>query len=162
MNPETSTRETVQTRIWVQAIERLCLLGYGEDAAVLLRSNVNLLANVAYIVTDEQPNERAAEYMRMRGCGSGRSCETRTAKKSGPPIFPFRLTNSPNCLSDGGRSRLRRAPNAFQRTTTRLDIGSTLVLNTRTRSPSPVTLATAMRPRPSRGSSQGRAIHMSK
>jgi len=27
----------------VQAVERLCVLGYGEDAAVLLRSNVNLL-----------------------------------------------------------------------------------------------------------------------
>src|SRR5712691_6202398 len=45
------------------AIERLCLLGYGEDAAVLLRSNVNLLVSVAYIVKDDKPNERAAEYI---------------------------------------------------------------------------------------------------
>ncbi len=43
------------------AIERLCLIGYGEDAAVLLRTNVNLLINTAYIVTDEKPNDRAAE-----------------------------------------------------------------------------------------------------
>ena len=31
-----------------QAITRLCVLGFGEDAAVLLRSNVNLLVNLVY------------------------------------------------------------------------------------------------------------------
>jgi len=46
-----------------QAIERLCLLGFGEDAAVLLRSNVNLLVNLAYIVTDAHPNERTREFV---------------------------------------------------------------------------------------------------
>jgi hypothetical protein len=46
-----------------QAIDRLCLLGYGEDAAVLLRSNVNLLVNLAYIVSDPKPNDRAKEYV---------------------------------------------------------------------------------------------------
>ena len=45
-----------------QAVERNCVLGFGEDAAVLLRSNVNLLINIAYIVTDENPNERCAEW----------------------------------------------------------------------------------------------------
>jgi hypothetical protein len=46
-----------------QAIERLCLLGFGEDATVLLRSNVNLLVNLAYIVGDSNPNERAREFV---------------------------------------------------------------------------------------------------
>ena len=46
-----------------QAIERLCLLGYGEDAAVLIRSNVNLLVNLAYSVSDATPNERAKEFV---------------------------------------------------------------------------------------------------
>jgi hypothetical protein len=46
-----------------QAIERLCLLGFGEDAAVLLRSNVNLLVNLAYIVSDSSPNDRAREFV---------------------------------------------------------------------------------------------------
>ncbi len=46
-----------------QAVERLCLLGYGEDAAVLLRSNVNLLVNLAYIVSDPTPNDRAKEFV---------------------------------------------------------------------------------------------------
>ncbi len=46
-----------------QAVERLCILGYGEDAAVLLRSNVNLLVNLAYIVSDPDPNERTKEFV---------------------------------------------------------------------------------------------------
>lgn len=46
-----------------QAVERLCLLGYGEDVAVLLRSNVNLLVNLAYIVSDANPNDRAKEFV---------------------------------------------------------------------------------------------------
>ncbi len=46
-----------------RAVERLCVLGFGEDAAVLLRSNVNLLANLAYIVTDETPDARAREFV---------------------------------------------------------------------------------------------------
>ncbi len=45
-----------------QAVERNCVLGFGEDAAVLVRTNVNLLINIAYIVTDEKPNDRCAEW----------------------------------------------------------------------------------------------------
>jgi hypothetical protein len=46
-----------------QGVERLCLLGFGEDAAVLLRSNVNLLVNLAYIVTDADAKERMREFV---------------------------------------------------------------------------------------------------
>jgi Family of unknown function (DUF5677) len=46
-----------------QAIMRLCLLGFGEDAAVLLRGNVNLLVNLAYIVSDPKPNDRSKEFV---------------------------------------------------------------------------------------------------
>lgn len=46
-----------------QAILRLCLLGYGEDALILLRSNANLLINLAYILEDPNPTERAADFL---------------------------------------------------------------------------------------------------
>lgn len=46
-----------------QAVQRLCVLGYGEDAAVLIRSNVNLLVNLVYIVSDEAPDTRASEFV---------------------------------------------------------------------------------------------------
>jgi hypothetical protein len=45
------------------AVQRLCVLGYGEDAAILLRSNVNLLVNLAYIVSNEAPDARAHEFV---------------------------------------------------------------------------------------------------
>jgi hypothetical protein len=45
------------------AIHELCLLGHGEDALVLLRSNVNLLINIAYIVRDAEPHERALDLI---------------------------------------------------------------------------------------------------
>lgn len=46
-----------------QAINRLCALGFGEDAIILLRSNVNLLINTRYIVSDKKPVERAKEFI---------------------------------------------------------------------------------------------------
>ena len=42
-----------------QAISNLCLLGRGEGALVLLRSNVNLLINLAYIRSADEPVDRA-------------------------------------------------------------------------------------------------------
>ncbi len=47
----------------LQATDRLCLLGYGEDALVLLRSNVNLLINTAYILSGPDPAERAKDFL---------------------------------------------------------------------------------------------------
>src|SRR3989338_4905478 len=46
-----------------QAISRLCALGYGEDAIILLRSNVNLLINTRFILSDKNPAERAKEFI---------------------------------------------------------------------------------------------------
>jgi hypothetical protein len=45
------------------AVRDLCFLGWGEDALVLLRSNVNLLINVGYILGDPDPAERAADLI---------------------------------------------------------------------------------------------------
>lgn len=45
-----------------QAVQRLCLLGFGEDALVALRSQINLLINVGYIVGDPEPRERAKDF----------------------------------------------------------------------------------------------------
>src|SRR2546426_9434824 len=45
------------------AIYELCVMGWGEDALILLRSNVNLLINVGYILGDGQPTERAADFI---------------------------------------------------------------------------------------------------
>jgi hypothetical protein len=47
----------------LQAIQRLCLFGFGEDAALLLRSNINLLINLNYIARDDEPNERARDLL---------------------------------------------------------------------------------------------------
>jgi hypothetical protein len=46
-----------------QAIARLCLLGYGEDALILLRSNINVLINIAYILADPHPTERVKDFL---------------------------------------------------------------------------------------------------
>jgi len=46
-----------------QAILRLCLLGFGEQAMVVLRSSVNLLINISYIVGDTDPDKRADEFL---------------------------------------------------------------------------------------------------
>ncbi len=45
------------------AVTRLCLLGYGEDATVLVRSNANLLINVAYILKDSNPEDCADRFL---------------------------------------------------------------------------------------------------
>lgn len=45
-----------------RAIARLCRLGFGEDALILLRSNVNLLINVTYILSDKHPAERTKDF----------------------------------------------------------------------------------------------------
>jgi hypothetical protein len=74
-----------------QAIERLCLLGYGEDAAVLLRTNVNLLINTAYIVTDEKPNDRAAEYIADAWRQFRTFMRKAYAKEVDPADLPFPL-----------------------------------------------------------------------
>lgn len=46
-----------------QAIVRLCLIGYGEDALVLLRSNINLLINAAYVLAAPDPVDRASDFV---------------------------------------------------------------------------------------------------
>lgn len=46
-----------------QAITRLCALGFGEDAIILLRSNVNLLINTRFVLSDEHAVERANEFI---------------------------------------------------------------------------------------------------
>jgi Family of unknown function (DUF5677) len=46
-----------------QAIVRLCLLGFGEQAMIVLRSSVNLVINLGYIVADDDPPERAEEFL---------------------------------------------------------------------------------------------------
>lgn len=79
-----------------QAIERLCLLGYGEDAAVLLRTNVNLLVNVAYIVSDEYPNERAAEFIADGWCRYRTFLREAYGKEVDATVFHFHLSNSKN------------------------------------------------------------------
>lgn len=46
-----------------QAITSLCLMGYGEDSLVLLRSNINLLINAAYVLTAPDPVDRASDFV---------------------------------------------------------------------------------------------------
>jgi Family of unknown function (DUF5677) len=46
-----------------QAISRLCALGFGEDAIILLRSNINLLINTRFILSDKNPVERTKEFI---------------------------------------------------------------------------------------------------
>lgn len=45
-----------------EAITRLCLLGYGESAIILLRSSINLLINTAYVLA-EQSVERLKDFL---------------------------------------------------------------------------------------------------
>lgn len=46
-----------------QAIVRLCLIGYGEDALLLLRSNINLHINAAYVLMAADPIDRAKDFV---------------------------------------------------------------------------------------------------
>jgi len=45
------------------ATQRLCALGFGEDAAILLRSNINLLINMHFILRNDDPVERCKEFI---------------------------------------------------------------------------------------------------
>jgi hypothetical protein len=46
-----------------QAIVRLCLLGYGEDALILLRSNINLLVNLTFVISSQDSVERTNQLL---------------------------------------------------------------------------------------------------
>jgi Family of unknown function (DUF5677) len=46
-----------------QAVIRLCALGYGEDALILIRSTINLLINIAYILAAQNPSERVKDFL---------------------------------------------------------------------------------------------------
>jgi hypothetical protein len=46
-----------------EATSRLCLLGFGEQAMIVLRSTVNLLVNLNYILTDADPMDRLDEFL---------------------------------------------------------------------------------------------------
>ena len=46
-----------------QATQRLCALGFGEDAVLLLRSNINLLINMYFILKSDEPVERCEEFI---------------------------------------------------------------------------------------------------
>jgi hypothetical protein len=45
-----------------QAVRSLCALGYGEDALILIRSNINLLINISFVLTANDPIIRAKEF----------------------------------------------------------------------------------------------------
>src|SRR5437868_5078298 len=44
-------------------VNDLCLMGWGEDAVILVRANINLLINLAYILSDKNPAERASDFI---------------------------------------------------------------------------------------------------
>jgi hypothetical protein len=46
-----------------QAIERLSVFGYGEDALLLVRANVNLLINLNYVLSASDPTERVKDFI---------------------------------------------------------------------------------------------------
>ncbi len=46
-----------------QAIGRLAVFGYGEDALVLVRANVNLLINLNYVLSASDPTERVKDFI---------------------------------------------------------------------------------------------------
>ncbi len=46
-----------------QGVHELCLTGWGEDALILLRSNVNLLINLGFILSDPEPSQRADDFI---------------------------------------------------------------------------------------------------
>lgn len=46
-----------------EGVHNLCLMGWGEDAVILVRANINLLINLAYILSDDNPGERAADFI---------------------------------------------------------------------------------------------------
>jgi hypothetical protein len=65
-----------------RAVTNLCLFGFGHDALLLLRSNINLFITIWYILSSDQPIERAKDYLAcshterlkfLRGFGEERS-----------------------------------------------------------------------------------------
>jgi hypothetical protein len=44
-------------------VHDLCIKGWGEDALILLRSNVNMLIDLGYILRDPNPAERASDFI---------------------------------------------------------------------------------------------------
>jgi hypothetical protein len=46
-----------------QAVRYLCALGFGEDALILVRSNINLLINIGFILRDNDPIKRGQEFI---------------------------------------------------------------------------------------------------
>ncbi|MGH7364958.1 MAG: DUF5677 domain-containing protein [Candidatus Rokuibacteriota bacterium] len=47
-----------------QLRDRVCVLGYGEDALVLVRTNINVLINTAFILSPNgDPTERALDFL---------------------------------------------------------------------------------------------------
>ena len=59
-----------------QAVTRLCALGYGEDALILVRSNINLLINLVYILADPERLQRAKEFRASSVCARASFIET--------------------------------------------------------------------------------------
>src|SRR5262249_53919759 len=51
-----------KTQKTFQAVMRLCALGYGEDALVLVRSNINLLINMLFILADNEPVKSVKQF----------------------------------------------------------------------------------------------------
>jgi len=45
-----------------QAINTLCAFGFGEDALILLRANINLMINLCYVLSDDSLN-RCADFV---------------------------------------------------------------------------------------------------
>lgn len=134
----------------LQAIDRLCLMGYGEDALVLLRSNVNLLINTAYILSGPDPTERAKDFLAYSVRERVKFLKN-TYQQAPPWQLPMRRMKSRPEPTGGGTSQI--VPRLFRRFTTRRAIGSTLASNTRTCLRSITTLPSGAKSEPR--SSQG-------
>lgn len=85
------------------AVNRLCVLGYGEDAQVLLRSNINLLINLKYILDDSNPVERANEFLASTFKNRETFFKLAYSKNDmpyPPPVPPDKLTAYAKAWSD--------------------------------------------------------------
>jgi hypothetical protein len=99
----------------LQAIQRLCAFGYGEDAALLLRANINLLININYIATDDVPDERACDFAAfshqetMKWVSAAAESSGRQAEDREPPFPPEELKMRAKRWTDVGiRGRAKR------------------------------------------------------
>lgn len=94
-----------------QAINRLCLLGFGEDALVLLRSNINLLINIAYILSSESLVERAKDFLgfsyeeRLKYLKTGHNVQEVPWKPKAPPDEIARRAKSWREIGIAGRAK---------------------------------------------------------